>query len=126
MRELSVAIGVIGLGVNRNIWTVQPGDPAAVASGAFEIESGGRESKAFIVANTTAATRLLLHGHVTDDDDAIVVYALEIAPLLPRSPRPRRSRTGSPGVRVVSISVLLAEVGTTNELMQRFQEELSI
>jgi hypothetical protein len=125
MRELSVAVGLIGLGISRNIWSVELSDPVVVTSGAFKIVSGGRESKAFVIANTTSATRLSLHGHLAEDDDAILIHALGIAPPLPRSPRPRRSRTGSPGIREVSVSALLAEAGTTNELLQRFREELS-
>jgi hypothetical protein len=126
MRELSVAIGLIGLGISQNIWNVELSDPAAVTSGAFKIEPGGRGSKAFVIANTTSATRLRLYGHLADDDDAILIHGMDIAPALARSPRPRRSRTGSPGIREVSISALLAEVGTANELLQRFREELSI
>ena len=126
MRELSVAIGLIGMGVGQNIWNVELSDPTSVASGAFKIETGGRESKAFVIANTTSATRLRLYGHLADDDDAILIHGMDIAPALARSPRPRRSRTGSPGIREVSISALLAEVGTANELLQRFREELSI
>ena len=100
-------------------------DPAILTEGAFKLISGGRASKFFIVANTSAATRLKLNGHVKDDDNAIIVHGLEIAPAMQRSPRPRRARTGAPGIREVSIASLLADATSASGLIQRFREEIS-
>lgn len=126
MRELAVALGLIGSGVQNGDWSISLVDLSNPKSGAFQITSGPRTTKAYVVSNATAATRLGLRGHLEDGDDAIVIYGSDIAPVMPRSPSPRRSRTGVPGTREVSISALLADAPDTAGLMQRFREELSI
>ncbi len=126
MRELAAAVALLGMGVAQGNWSIETIDLAVPSAGAFQITSGPRASKLFVVANTTSATRLSLNGHLADGDDAIVVYGLDIAPAMPRSPRRRRARTGTPGVREVSIAGLLAQATTASEFMQRFREELSI
>jgi hypothetical protein len=125
MRELAVAAALTGMGMSEGHWSMQAVDPAIRTEGTFKLISGGRASKFFVVANTSAATRLKLNGHVKDDDNAIIVHGLEIAPAMSRSPRPRRARTGAPGVREVSIAGLLADTISASELMQRFREEIS-
>jgi SIR2-like domain len=125
MRELAVAIALTGMGIGEGHWSIETVDPAAPSEGACKLVSGGRASKYFVVANTSAAMRLKLNGHVKDDDDAIIVHGLEIAPMMARSPSPRRARTGAPGVREVSVAGLLADETTASELMQRFREEIS-
>jgi hypothetical protein len=97
-----------------------------MTEGAFTITSGARASKVFVAANATAAARLHMNGHLKDDDDAIVIHAMEIAPAMSRSPRPRRARKGVPGVREASIARLLTEATTAHQLMQRFREEFSV
>lgn len=126
LRELAATAGLLGIGIEQGYWAVQLVDIDAQTDGAFALVSGGRGSKLFVVANTTAATRLRLNGHFKDGDDAIIVHALDIAPAMPRSPRPRRARTGAPGVRQASMAALLAEATTANDLMQRFREEASV
>jgi SIR2-like domain len=126
MRELAIALGLLGEGVHEGSWSIESVDPASSTDGAFRVISGARGSKLFVVANTTSGTRLILNGHINDGDDAIIIHGLDIAPLMARSPRPIRSRTGVPGIREVSIVSLLAEATTGTVLMQRFREELSI
>jgi hypothetical protein len=124
--EFAAMAGLFGLGVEQGHWSIQMVDPAATSAGAFQITSGGRTSKLYLVANSTSATRLRLNGHINDGDDAVVVYGLDIAPPMTRSPRPKRARTGAPGTREVSIAGLLGDATSADELMQRFREELSI
>jgi hypothetical protein len=125
MRELAVAVALIGTGISEGHWSMETVDPADPTEGACRLVSGGRASKFLVVANSSAAMRLKLNGHVRDDDDAIIVHGLEIAPTMPRSPSPRRGRTGAPGIREVSVAGLLADETTASELMQRFREEIS-
>lgn len=125
LRELAVASALLGMGTEQGQWSIQTVDPATPSAGVFQIMSGARASKVYIVANTTSATKLRLNGHLADGDDAILIYSLDIAATMPRSPRSRRTRTGVPGVREVSIADLLVEATTSDELMQRFREEIS-
>jgi hypothetical protein len=126
MCEFAVAVGLLGQGLQEGSWSIELVDPASSTEGAFRVISGTRGTKLFVVANTTSETRLILNGHISDGDDAIVIHGSDIAPLMARSPHPRRSRTGMPGIREVSIASLLAEATTGTALMQRFREELSI
>jgi hypothetical protein len=125
MRQLAVAAALIGTGMSEGHWSMVAVDPPVPTESVFTLISGSRASKFFVVANTSAATRLKLNGHLKDDDDAIIVHSLEIAPAMPRSPRPRRARTGAPGNREVSIGGLLADAMSASGLMQRFREEIS-
>jgi hypothetical protein len=125
MRELAVAAALIGMGLSEGHWSMEIVDPVVLTEGGFKLIAGGRASNYFVVANTSGATRLKLNGHVKNDDNAIIVHGLEIAPAMRRSPRPRRVRTGVPGIREVSIASLLAEATSAGDLLQRFREEIS-
>jgi hypothetical protein len=124
--EAAVAAGVIGLLVKRGKLEVRMSDPTSFGSGALRVESTVSRGKVFFAANGNAALRLRNNGHVNDSDDTILIHSLEIIPSQTRSPRSSPGRTGRSGLREVSISTLIAETASSDELVERFREEVGV
>jgi hypothetical protein len=126
LREAAVATGILGLGLQAGAWTLDAIDPSDNTSGVVRVTSSAGAAKVYLVANSHAALRLQHHGHLVDDDDAIVIHSLETTPSLPRSPRGAPGRTGRPGLREVSIAELFSSAASSAELLQRFREEVAL
>ena len=86
LSEAAIALAVLGLGVRDGHWMLAAGDAANPASGAFTITKDATSAKVLLVDNSSTGVRLRNNGHIVDDDDTVVIYALEIAPALKRSP----------------------------------------
>jgi hypothetical protein len=125
-REAAVAAGILGVGVNVGVWTLDAIDALDPTAGVIRVNAGASSVKVFIAANSQAALRLRVFGHVVDGDEVILIHSLEAAPRLHRSPRGVPGRTGRVGPREVSIADLLKEVATSAELVQRFREEVAL
>jgi hypothetical protein len=80
----------------------------------------------FFVANSHAALRLRVCGHIADNDHAVVVHSLEIPTTLPRSPRSAPGRTGMQALREVSIKELMEGSANASGLLERFREETAL
>jgi hypothetical protein len=126
LREAAVATGILGLGLQAGAWTLDAIDPSDNTSGVVRVTSSAGAAKVYLVVNSHAALRLQHHGHLVDDDDAIVIHSLETTPSLPRSPRGAPGRTGRPGLREVSIAELFSSAASSAELLQRFREEVAL
>ncbi|QYA15925.1 SIR2 family protein [Rhizobium sp. AB2/73] len=126
LREAAVAAGILGLGIDEGAWALDGVDAADETSGIVRVTSAAGSAKVFLVANSYAALRLQHHGHLVDDEDAIVIYSLETTPALPRSPRGAPGRTGRLGLREVSIANLVSTTASSAELVQRFREEVAL
>jgi hypothetical protein len=126
LREFAIALGLLGLGAKNEAWKIEAVDVSDPKEGALRVISAAGPTKLFVASNPHAALRLIANGHLTDDEDAIMVHSLDIAAPMARSPRGPIGRKGRPGLREVSISQLLAEVTTSGELLQRFREELAL
>jgi len=126
LREAAVATGILGLGLQAGVWTLDAIDSSDNTSGVVRVTSSAGAVKVYLVANSHAALRLQHHGHLLDDDDAILIHSLETTPSLPRSPRGAPGRTGRPGLREVSIAELVGAAATSADLLQRFREEVAL
>jgi hypothetical protein len=125
-REVAVATGILGVGVNDGLWTLDTVDASDPTAGVIRVNSASSSAKVFFAANSLAALRLEHYGHLVDGDEVILIHSSEIFPRLPRSPSSAPGRTGRLERREVSITELINETTTSTELVQRFREEIAI
>lgn len=124
--EAAVAASVLGLLLNQGKVEVKMSDPTAFGSGTLRLENAVAPGKVFFAANANVALRLWNNGLVSDSDDTILIHSLEIIPSQARSPRNSPGRSGKSGIREVSISALIAETAHSDELLQRFRQEVGV
>lgn len=124
LREASVALGLLGIGVRDGLWTLTPSDVATPNSGTAQIKTSTGVAKLLLTANSQTALHLQQDGNLASHEDAIVIYSAEISPAMTRSPRGALGRTGKLGLREVSITRLLNETSTLSELLQRLREAI--
>jgi hypothetical protein len=126
LRELAVALGILGIGVESGTWALDAKDSAANA-GALRVTSRDEVTRIFFVANSTAAVALISNGYLAEDDsDVVVIHSARLIEPMTRSSRVVQGRTGRYGRRDVSIQQILAEASGIDLLVQRFQEEASL
>ncbi|MEA3045523.1 MAG: hypothetical protein QOH47_3361 [Sphingomonadales bacterium] len=124
--EFAIASGLIGLGLQRGLWTAERPDLAGVASGAVVLTGRSGSAKVYFASNPRAAIRLGTNGLVADNDDAVIVHSHENPPPMSRSPKRPPGRTGLSIVREVSMTELL-EVGTeVEDLLERFRSRVAL
>lgn len=127
LRELAVAIGLLGWGEMRNDWLLNPGVRPDGQDGVLTVGPPGTPSRVYFMANSEAALRLEIEGTVTEDDgDAVIVHSTAPVARLPRSPRLAPGRTGMPTARHVDMGELLRDSNGIGELHRRFREEAVI
>lgn len=124
LRELAVAIGILGMGVRDGHWALGGTDVDDPGSGVLAIESALGATNVLFAANSHVALKLQHNGHVAAD--AILLHGAEIAAVMPRSPRAAPGRTGKRAPREVSVADLLVEAADSGDLMQRFREAVVI
>jgi hypothetical protein len=122
--EAAVAIAIIGILVGEKKVTVSPASLTDAVSGSFSIVKGKITTKVFFAANSNAALRLRVNGHIEDARDSLLIHSLEIIEPMKRYPRKAPGRTRRAGLREVSITTLLAGAKNTDDLVQRFREEV--
>lgn len=126
LRELAIAVGLLGRGIMAGEWTLAPADPGVARSGALRAIGTIGSPNIFFVVNSHAALCLRHEGHVSADDDAILIHGAAVPAAMARSPRGAPGRTGRVGLREVSIAALLNEVENGDVLLQRFREEVAL
>ncbi len=123
--EVAVAIGILGIGISDGSWTLD-----ALGSdqddGTIRINSAIGSIRAYFVTNSHAALFLQNDGRLDDGANTVVIHSLKRTSVQQRSPHRVPGRTGRLGQREVSISELMSEVNTSEELVQRFREELAL
>ena len=126
MHEAAIAAGILGKGVSDRLWTLKGPNVSDQKAGVAEVLSKTGPTKIFVAANGQAALRLRLNGLIEDEDNAILIHSLEIVDTMARSPRGALGRTGHPTVREVSITELLVEATSADNLLRRFREEVAL
>jgi hypothetical protein len=122
MRELAVALALIGLGHAATSWEVQAS--AAGAPGGLVLASDAfGKSRVFLCADLEAGERLFEGGTLSvDSGDAVIMYSRGRLTRRRRHPSGRRGRTGQAQVREVGITDLLSMATSAEDLESRFAE----
>ncbi|MCD1267020.1 hypothetical protein B5M44_24380 [Shinella sumterensis] len=126
LTEVAVVAGLLGLGIENGLWSLEGIDSSNPADGIVRISTTAASTKMVLAANGRAAIRLQQNGHIADDEDAVLVYSAERPPNMTRSPRSSPGRTGHLGLREVSIYDLLQVTSSADDLIQHFREEAAI
>lgn len=124
--EFAVGLSLVGLGLNRGLWTAERPDTAAPASGSFGLLGRSGAAKIFFAGDQRAAIRLITNGLLADNDDAVVVHSQSNPAMMPRSPRRPPGRTGLAPLREVSVEELLDEGTEVEDLLERFRNKVAL
>lgn len=128
LREAAVALGLVGMGLSRGDWTIDA-EPADLEAGVLAVTGKGavaRRTKVFLTASPSGATLLRSEGHLIDAQTPVLIQSQKRAAPMNRSPRGPSGRTGLPMAREVSISTLLNNLATADELYEAFRQELAL
>lgn len=126
IRETAVAAGILGYGIFRGEWQIDPPASNVVRDGMFRVNTPSGGAKVFLTSGPISALQLRQDGHVVDADEPIVIHGHKLVPAMPRSPRSAPGRTGRLRAREVSIASIMESSVTLDELFQRFREQLAI
>lgn len=124
--QFAVAAGLIGLGLERGLWTADKPDIADATSGAVVLVGRSGLARIYFAATPRAAIRLGTNGLIADNDDAVVIHSHENPPPMPRSPRRPPGRTGLASVREVSIEELVGGGTEVEDLLERFRSKVAL
>jgi hypothetical protein len=124
--QFAIASGLIGVGIERGLWTAQKPDPADAASGALVLVGRSGPAKIYFASTPHAAIRLGTNGLVADNGDTVIVHSHENPPAMPRSPRRPPGRTGLAAIREVSVEELLAAGSEFEDLLERFRTKMAL
>ncbi|WP_339870518.1 SIR2 family protein [uncultured Brevundimonas sp.] len=124
--EFAIASGLIGLGLERGLWTAEKPDAADATSGALLLSGRSGPARVYFAASQRAAIRLGTNGLIADNDDAVIIHSHENPPAMPRSPRRPPGRTGLATVREVSLEELLASGSEVEDLLERFRSKVAL
>ncbi len=128
LREAAVALGLMGMGLSRNDWTVES-ETLDRESGVLAVTGKGAvaaRTKVYLTASAAGAALLRSEGHLIETDRPLLIQSQELAIPMSRSPRGASGRTGLPKAREVSISTLLQTYTTADELYEAFRQELAL
>jgi hypothetical protein len=128
LREAAVALGLVGMGLNRDDWTVEP-ETLDRESGVLAVTGKGAaaaRTKVYLTASAAGAALLRSEGHLIEADSPLLIQSQKLAIPMTRSPRGASGRTGLPKAREVSISTLLQTYVTADELYEAFRQELAL
>lgn len=125
-KELSAAIGLLGIGVRSVGWTAEEPPAGIVRPGAFQVRTATTALQVFFAANAQSSSQLVTNGLVGLMDEAIVIHSHEIPEPMPRAARRAPGRTGLPGVKEVSITNISQGITNTDDLLLRFREEVGL
>jgi hypothetical protein len=128
LREAAVALGLVGMGLNRDNWTVEP-ETLDRESGVLAVTGKGAataRTKVYLTASAAGAALLRSEGHLIEADSPLLIQSQKLAIPMTRSPRGASGRTGLPKAREVSISTLLQTYATADELYDAFRQELAL
>lgn len=128
LREAAVALGLVGMGLSRGDWTVDA-EPTDMEAGVLAVTGKGTavgRTKVFLTASPSGATLLRSEGHLIDAQTPVLIQSQKRATPMTRSPRGPSGRTGLPMAREVSISTLMNNFATADELYEAFRQELAL
>jgi hypothetical protein len=126
VRELAVALGLLGRGLATHGWIVGQGPTVTGTHGALHI-TARHERAVFFAATSTAAVTLVRNGAVSSGaGDAVIVHSDEPIEPLPRSPSAPPGRTGAATVLEVGMAKLLREATSLDQLERRFRLEAGL
>jgi hypothetical protein len=124
--ELSLALGLIGCGVQEGYWTCDESDAAMAKSGAIALSGLAGQSEVFFAASAHAAAQLFARGHVADDDDSIVIHSFEVPMRAARHPTSAPGRTGKLVLREFTVSSIAGDHANLDPLLQQFKAEMML
>jgi hypothetical protein len=128
LREAAVALGLVGMGLSRDDWTVEA-EALDKESGVLAVTGKGvaaARTKVYLTASAACAALLRSEGHLVETESPLLIQSQKLAAPMARSPRAASGRTGLPKVREVSISALLHTYATADELYGAFRQELAL
>lgn len=125
LREAAVATGLLGMGINLGVWTLEASD-ANQGEGVFRIVTNAGATRTYLVTNSHVALHLHQYEELEDSEDAIVIHSLEKTLPQTRSAHRQRGRSGRPGLREVSIAELLERADTSADLVEAFRMEIAL
>lgn len=128
LREAAVALGLVGMGLSRDDWTVKA-EALDRESGVLAVTGKGAaaaRTKVYLTASAACAALLRSEGHLVETESPLLIQSQKLAVPMTRSPRAASGRTGLPKVREVSISALLQTYATADELYEAFRQELAL
>lgn len=120
--ELALGLALLGRGEFQGHWNCGVGDPTNAKTGALSVARGTRSSQVFFAASAHAAAQMFAEGHVSDDDDAVVVHSFAAPVRGARHPTSAPGRTGRLQLRELSVSSLRDGAMSLDDLLQRFTE----
>jgi hypothetical protein len=122
---LSVALSLLQLGHSLGFWVLLLAAHSGPGTGALSVSIGSWTGRVFVVANINVAVQISDAGYMSESDpDVLVIVSSRLIPRNTRSPTAAPGRTGSKKARSVGIEDLLASTASTDDLLQRFREEL--
>ena len=128
LREAAVALGLVGMGLSRDDWTVEA-EAMDRESGVMAVTGKGAvaaRTKVYLTASASGAALLRSEGHLVEAESPLLIQSQKLAVPMARSPRGASGRTGLPKVREVSISTLLQTYAKADELYDAFRQELAL
>jgi hypothetical protein len=128
LREAAVALGLVGMGLSRDDWTVEA-EALDRESGVLAVTgkaAAAVRTKMYLTASAAGAALLRSEGHLVETESPLLIQSQKLAVPMTRSPRGASGRTGLPKVREVSISTLLQNSTTADELYEAFRQELAL
>lgn len=124
--EAAAALGLIGQGLVGNQWSVAVDDPEEPASGALRLIAPAAEARVFLAANDENINQLVVSGAFDEDDaDVVVICSRKVTTRQQRSPS-GSWRTRKAHARYVSVSDLLGDSASFDEVQIRFNNEVGL
>lgn len=124
--QLALAFALVGRGEQEGHWTCTTSDPAQASTGAVRLAGAVRQSEVFFAASAHAAAQLFASGHVTEDDDAVIVQSFEVVPRSARHPTSAPGRTGKLSLREFGVYSMADGAVSLDGLLQRFKAEVAV
>ena len=124
--QFAVASSLIGLGLDRGLWTATKADTTDPASGAIILIGRSGPAKIYFAATPQAAIQLGTNGLMAANDDGIIVHSQENPPAMPRYPRRALGRTVLAALRQVSIDELVAGGSEVEDMLDRFRNAVAL
>jgi hypothetical protein len=124
--ELSLGLAIIGHGERQGHWSCAASDPSDPKSGAITLTGVASNSQIFFVGSAHAAAQMFAEGHVSEDDDAVVMHSFAPPDRAARYPTSAPGRTGKVQLRELSVSSLKDGAVSLDILLQRFKAEAAL
>lgn len=124
--ELSLGLAIIGHGERQGHWSCAASDPSDLKSGAITLTGVASNSQIFFAGSAHAAAQMFAEGHVSEDDDAVVVHSFAPPDRAARHPTSAPGRTGKVQLRELSVSSIKDGAVSLDILLQRFKAEAAL